>query len=629
MNIKHFLSAAAALTMLAACSDYDPGESANAIDLTDAEIKTIKEYTANFVNRYGEMDPNHTWGFGQLAGLDEMGTRQSEPNSNEWVTVIKGKGQKKNDDGEPLYYDSHNGNKETTVSGAWEDWGASGLHWVDYTPVPLYDGDVPIAFERHEGAVVIPGFPVQNYYLSAQYNTEPEGDPTKPVRYTETGTPEIHQGQYHIKFPNHEGEFWFDSEEAILQYMRDNHINETEVIPLGDVASCNTLTDAEVADVYAKFSEEWHGTNPTIDLKSYYVQQIWKGTATYTYKNQDDSNGTVVGGEKMDYLVAYGENYSAGDAEHFYNFNGSNFSSGDGGMMLIYDSNTKNFAYHNSWMDEKNTNPGASTMWDHYRLVELHGNYYVGFDFESIGEYDKNIPRDHIYNDWIVKIIPGEGTIDEPDERTHTLQRRVMCEDLGETDDFDFNDVVFDVKYTRKERKDDSGNWVPVGDGTWTGQITLRASGGTLPIYIENFNGQKYECHEQMGGTKMSETLYYPINVGTNSDKDAVSLNPVSGLTDAQTDPDLINIYVYSNDGERAGNELKLPSNKGDQKFGEDLAPQKLCVPVGTRWMKERQQIEWTYDHFRDWVSDQNGEYNFGEAKDWTTYGLKDTSKLF
>ena len=66
MNIKHLFSAAAALSLLAACSDYDPGMSENVVDLTDQELATINEYTANFVARYGEIDPNHTWGFGEL-----------------------------------------------------------------------------------------------------------------------------------------------------------------------------------------------------------------------------------------------------------------------------------------------------------------------------------------------------------------------------------------------------------------------------------------------------------------------------------------------------------------------------------------------------------------------------------
>ena len=89
MNIKHFLSAAAALTMLAACSEYDPGESGNVVDLTDDEIKTIQEYTANFVERYGEMDLNHTWGFGELAETEEIGTRAVNVNRNQWDYAVK------------------------------------------------------------------------------------------------------------------------------------------------------------------------------------------------------------------------------------------------------------------------------------------------------------------------------------------------------------------------------------------------------------------------------------------------------------------------------------------------------------------------------------------------------------
>lgn len=623
MNIKHYLSAMAALAMLAACSDYDPGMSENAVDLTDAEIETIQEYTANFVERYGEMDPNHTWGFGELAEMEEMGTRASEPRSNEWVKVITGKGQKKNDKGEPLY--NYNGT-ETTEPGHWENWNdGNDPHWVAHQEVPLYNGDVPIAFEKHTGAVAIPGFPVQNYYLSSNYKT------SETVQYEGTQFPENKQGWYHFRFANSNKEEWFPSEESILQYMRDNNINDG-IIPLGDVASCNTLTDAEVADVYAEFSKEWKGTNPAIDLKSYFVQQVWEGKEQYSYTNQDGSTGTMTAGkDNMDYLVAYGTDYTAGDTEHFYNFNGSNFSSGNGGMMLIYDSNTKNFAYHNSWMEENNTsNPTAATMWDHFRLVELHGNYYVGFDFESIGEYNKNIPRDHIYNDWIVKIIPGEGTINEPDERTRTIKRRVMCEDLGSTFDFDFNDLVFDVEYTREEKKV-NGEWVPDpdGDGLWDATITLQAVGGTLPIYITNFDGTVYNAHEEMGGTLSESGIYSPVNVGTG-DTHAPKILPTVRV--ASTNPDNIEILVTSPDKVERGADkvttMILPSPSGRQSFGENLAPQKICMPVDVRWTKEYQQIEWAYPHFAEWVQNQNGEAGFGNESDWTRTDVDET-KLY
>ena len=599
MNIKHYLSAAAALAMLAACSDYDPGMSENAVDLTDAEIETIQEYTANFVERYGEMDPNHTWGFGELADMEEMGTRLSDPKSNMWITYTK----------------------------------ENGTGVVDF---------------QINGDIKIPGFPVENYYLSSSYNTEPEGDPTKPaqnVRDVTTNTPQNREGWYHCRFPHENQDRWFENKADLISYMQEHHFDE--VIPVGDVAVCNDLSDAEVADVYKVFSEPWHGTNPTIDLKSYFVQQVWHGDAQYPYWNQDkrtaaansevdyktlEPSGYVIGGEKMDYLVAKGEGWTAGDNEHFYNFNASNYSNNQGGMMLIYNSNTQNFAYFNSLQlgssEEK-------TIWNHFRLVELHGNYYVGFDFESVmkgdTDYDKDIPRDHIYNDWIVKIIPGEGTIGEPDEHTRTIKRRVMCEDLGSTFDFDFNDLVFDVQYTREEKKVD-GNWVPKNsDGLWDATITLQAVGGTLPIYITNFDGTEYDAHELMGGTLSENGTYSPVNVGTGATHDPVTLDMVR-VESTNTNPDNIVIRVTSPDKVERGADkvttMILPSPSGRQSFGENLAPQKICMPVDVRWTKEYQQIEWAYPHFAEWVQKQNGAAGFGNESDWTRTDVDET-KLY
>ncbi len=624
MNIKHYLSAAAALAMFAACSDYDPGMSNQVADLTDAEIETIKEYTENFVERYGEMDPSHTWGFGEIG--EEMETRASNPKSNNWITYDLGKVQG-TQNGQLLWKDEE-GNPTTQ---RYRD----GVY--ERQPYYLYGGnDVVRDFTIPEG-VKIPGFPVQNYYLSSEYNTESVGDPTKPVRYSETTNPQNRTGWYHCKFPNENIEHWFETKEDLISYMQGNNATNTrynEVIPIGDVAQCNTLTDAEVADVYAEFSKVWTGTNPTIDLKSYFVQQVWRGDAHYTDVR---NGGDIVGGNQMDYLVAEG----GGDAEHFYNFNNSNYSNSNKGMMLVYNSNTKNFAYHNSYQE--------GTIWNHYRLVYLHGNYYVGFDFSSSdGTYANNI-----YNDWIVKIIPGEGTItfdeEEPFEREETVtkerikrvSRRVMCEDLGETDDFDFNDVVFDVEYSQVQtgsitykvtgvrnkttkvvlsetRVVKSESWEPKnGNNTWTGTVTLRASGGTLPIYIENFDGDQFECHEKMGGTKISGTTrYHPINVSAGLAKDAVELPSISGLT--STNPDNIHIYVYNANGTRAGRDITYPTKVALQQFGINAAPQKICMPTDVRWLKERCQIERAYPHFRNWVEKERSDFGFGNEHDWT-----------
>jgi hypothetical protein len=623
MSIKHYLSAAAALAMFAACSDYDPGMSNQAVDLTDVEIETIKEYTENFVERYGEMDPNHTWGFGELAEMEEMGTRLSDVNSNEWVEYKIGRGQKKNANGEPLY--KGDGGTETTDPYYRNEDGSIRLkEWENNEPfmrdpIELYDHD---RLYDLVAKVDIPGFPVHNYYLSEAYNKENAGDPTKPVRYLETQNPENYEGWYHCKVANdNSGREWFSSKEELIDYMYE--LGATEVIPLGDVANFNTLADAEVADVYAEFSKKWEGTNPEIDLSSYFVQQIWKGTASYDYVDQNGAPGTQVGGDHMDYLVAWGEVVT--DNEHFHNYNLSNIANGAKSMMHVTESNTQNFAYKSSLQEASVADP---VKWNHYRLVELHGNYYVGFDFESIGEYDKNIPADHVYNDWIVKIIPGTGTINEPDERIRSIKRRVMCEDLGSTFDFDFNDIVFDVEYTREEKKV-NGEWVAKkSDGLWDATITLQAVGGTLPIYITNFDGIEYNAHEEMGGTLSSNGTYSPVNVGTSATHAPVTLT--KGQV-ASTNPDNIVIRVTSPDKNRSDEADKastmiLPTaygaQSGAQSFGTIIAPQKICVPVDTRWTKEYQQIEWAYPHFAEWVTNQNGAAGFGNESDWTTTGV-------
>lgn len=652
MNIKHLFLAAATLGVFAACSDYDPGMSEKVIDYTDEELATIQEYTANFVERYGEIDPNHTWGFGDLG--QTLDTRQSDPNSNLWITITKGPIQE-TDEGGPLYYYDWDGQRIITHATTHT---SSGAEQPTY-PLYKYNGDDRLLNFTVEDGKTIPGFPVHNYYLSNYYDPNDVNAGAGKISYPYDTK---YEGWYHCRFASDNSEnpqTWFPNKNALIAYAQEHRLYE--IIPLGDVAVCNDLDDPEVADVYAEFSEEWTGTNPDINLDTYFVQQVWKGTATYT---DIENHGTIIGGNQMDYLAAYGENYTATDDEHFYNFNYGDYSNGNNGMMRIYDSNTENFSYHNSYK--------SATIWNRYRLVYLHGNWYVGFDFAlEDGTY-----ANHVYNDWIVKIVPGDGSsIDIPDEyttetstrnvtenRTNIASGRVMCEDLGTTNDFDFNDVVFDVTYTRAEtrtatytktilkKKISEGNykvisetevltsatdWTPTTpNGTWTGQITLLASGGTLPIYVQNFpNGQQFECHETLLGANASNLKvgekYNPINVGANVNNiSPVTLPPVSGLT--STNPDNINIYVHApSSSDRATQTIVLPSAQGGQYENVSEAPQKICVPVGTKWMRESQQIEWTHTYFRNWVNKENDEYNFGRSMDWTTQGLVKTNLLY
>jgi len=118
------------------------------------------------------------------------------------------------------------------------------------------------------------------------------------------------------------------------------------------------------------------------------------------------------------------------------------------------------------------------------------------------------ITRDYYYSDWIVSIIPGKTSEKEYDVR-------IMAEDLEataddgdiENSDWDFNDVVFDVKFDAE------------GDGAW---ITLVAAGGVLPLYVA---GQ--EVHKEFDSSlKQDDKGWYPmINTGKGITRDKVKFH--------------------------------------------------------------------------------------------------------
>lgn len=193
-----------------------------------------------------------------------------------------------------------------------------------------------------------------------------------------------------------------------------------------------------------------------VDLKEFFVQQVYKGVAEYTAGN----GGKVVGGNQMDWLCA--GSASMGD-DHVNNFNNA-----DGSVMLMVNSSTQRFGF-------KSSSDNGHVFYN-FRMVDgadidasLAGAYYVGLDFEANGTNpNEQVSRDLIYNDWIVKIIPGKGVNNNPDapstayqENTITTKTeyfkkrtlkdygRVFCEDLGgnysNREDFDYNDVVFDA----------------------------------------------------------------------------------------------------------------------------------------------------------------------------------------
>ena len=527
-NIWGALYLVAALLLSASCSEYNPDMSEG--NLTKEEYEKVMEFTQNFKLRYGEIAPDNDWGFGELevkGSRGVKGTRGVLANKNEWFDQKTGKSK--------------------------------------------------------DGAV-IPGMPSA---IDGRYILKNSGGGTGVKMY-----------------------------DTYKSYDVNNQI------PAGDV------TDEEIIYVSEWFRTHPNPTSQAVNLSDFYVQNVswdydrqkYPNGAKETHVKWLDGNNAQQQRElnyRMDHLLCV--SYSNSDGNHIYNMNNGNTNMADAnktyndisatnstecGRLFEYrtmeryqcvdgEPNVTSFKAHSSDDNRYLTN---------YVLVHLeftgpksglpYSGDYLAFDYsfdgKSVGASAANKDPDGYYSNWIFKISPAYPTT-TPDPEYTTETKRVMCEDLGNTYDFDFNDLVFDVYYTYKDKTN------------ITAHITLQAVGGTLAIYIGTDTAEtKKELHYRMLGQASSS----PINAAASN---GVTHSPVSFTMSAKTtNPNDIDIIVRNPDAKGAITDIILP------KSGEsNLAPQKICMPVGTRWLKENQQIEWGYTKFKDWVNNgRNTEYD-------------------
>ena len=354
------------------------------------------------------------------------------------------------------------------------------------------------------------------------------------------------------------------------------------------------VTDEEIAWAKEEFGKVRRNTRPwvSINWSNYWVQQVYKGEQSYT-----DGYGSSIGAgsNHMDHLVAFNRlsrtilnwwplSYIFGEAyEHINNFNaGSNYTVyTDGANYQQYvgttlmtdmatDGRSDQFEYYNST---------DSRYHAEYIVLEHNGSYFIGFDFYADGLWpNQRVQRDYIYNDWIIKISPAISINDAP-----SVERvRVMCEDLSTSrTDFDYNDVVFDIKFIK------NGN-------TYTADIILQAIGGELPLYI---------------GDKEVHNLF---NVGTNTMVNTYEgrhseIQPVHFTVTLQGSSyanafDAINALPVFVKMSSSPTPIQLTVNPGKP-------AEMICVPVTTDWPDERESILNRYPSFVNWITDPNATW--------------------
>lgn len=207
-----------------------------------------------------------------------------------------------------------------------------------------------------------------------------------------------------------------------------------------------------------------------------------------------------------------------------------------------------------------------------------------------------------------------------PDKSTITDQGQswiVACEDLGSTDDYDFNDIVFKVTHV---------------SGANTATITPLAAGGTLKAEIYNGNTRIGEIHEMLGNSSTNENGLYNVLNASNQKSGyyVVDRSNLPSATDVQLGVDGSS-FTMSNvaDGgstNMGGFSIKVTK---DGTTNESVTinapttgsvPQMFCISdnLNWEWPTENTHIGTAYPEFNQWVGDTSYStwYNNPAAKE-------------
>lgn len=621
MTLKNLAIACAAMCACS-CTDFDNGF-AESDDYKHILLKeTIDEYTTNFETRYGKIDPDHEWGM-MMPGVKEgLVTRSDVPNRNEWIDIyhleVPGWPDKYSVEGESDIYNN-------------------GYHYLNNSGNDPKYSSTPVASSLPAGDVT----DEEIQYVSWWFRTH--------------------------KYPESVKLFWTDFYVQGISSDNDRDKDGNIIASLEKYKKNGSDWVRDGEDVNVEY---------TIDYFSAEVLQPNIATSDNGWdhiKNFNHSNANNLYPEQNLYVGSY-------DASKVYNLNSnnrSNYSSANISnrqISLYRSSGTENFRAHYSqnnqdlsWNVDYSSagEPIANLGHSNWVLVHLHfigksgriyDGYYLGFDYQIYKEGNGSLANndlssytlhkaDGYYSNWIFKLSPALPIQD--DEENKGLSRRIMCEDLGNTLDFDFNDVVFDATYNISQSDYEAYLKGYKCDSPIDVTITLQAAGGTLPIYVgtdPNTMAASMEAHKLLG----NNSYRTPVNVnaaGGASSPMAIyhyklNFNPKEQTEEARRQAlNLNNIPIFvmsggnmgtylTTTGPSWGNEYASGSQFNPDNKGTLSAPRAFGVPLDVCWMNENQFIESSYTHFADWVKDQT-KWNDDVATPWYMIDVVNTNNVF
>ena len=340
---------------------------------------------------------------------------------------------------------------------------------------------------------------------------------------------------------------------------------------------------AEITDAERKYVMDWFATHTKaegepLDVKNYFIQHVGYSDDQYTVNNNvyekfennqeifRTETSTVNSKNQMDFIYA-NLNADGSERDHVNNFN-----AGSGNIILMENSETKyGFGFHDSWGSIDNY------VTQNYFMAEIDvpgvgKGWYVGLDYQTKkttrnGHTQQDyvsafLQPDGKYTDRVLKIVPAILKCDI----------RIIAEDLSasEGSDFDFNDVIFDVKYE-----------YPVWNKT---TIILQAAGGKLPLRIGVLD-EEHEVHKLFGVS---------LNTMVNTEDWTAHKAPVTFTIDGQFGSwNINNLPIWVQKG---SDWVELTAPKGK-------AASKIAVSTDYKWVKELQDITNAYGQFDTYVT--------------------------
>ena len=132
----------------------------------------------------------------------------------------------------------------------------------------------------------------------------------------------------------------------------------------------------------------------------YFVQHVISAHNKYGYTDKNGAQHNDIDGSEHLNLLQIKDNN--GNYTHVNNFNSGkceNAATHNAALMTDMTQGFQGARAHDSY---------GNTDVDNWRLYYWNGNYYLGIDYKMV-KGDGKIDPDGIYDDWIVKIIPGRG----------------------------------------------------------------------------------------------------------------------------------------------------------------------------------------------------------------------------